>query len=273
MKNKVKVVSQSVGLVMAFFLVQVMVSVVIGIYYGVKSGINGETLNPNVVTQAAQSQWAIIAMQVLGGLFLLLVFKLRKRKVFDYLSVKKVSIQEIFMYISYGIGFQFITILVNNTISQFYSLEKSAQSVNGLLFTNNIVLSLLIVLILAPLTEELLFRGMVLNKLNNHLSTKAALVIQGLLFSAIHFNLAQTLPTFLLGLFLGYTYLKFKNILAPLVIHVSFNLFALVLNYIPENLLFFSLIIPVIAGLIAIDLTQKYHGSGPVSSSKVPSVD
>ena len=50
---------------------------------------------------------------------------------------------------------------------------------------------------------------MILNKLNNHLSQKVTIVIQSVLFSLFHFNLAQLIPTFLLGLFLGFCYFKF----------------------------------------------------------------
>ena len=92
------------------------------------------------------------------------------------------------------------------------------------------------------------------------MSQKAAIVIQALLFSLFHFNLAQMIPTFLLGIFLGICYLKFENLWAPILIHFSFNVFASLVLYIPENLYFLIYFIPIIAVLMSVDLSQKQVG-------------
>ncbi len=258
MKKKFKAVFSSIALVTGFMAMQMIVPMIIGIYYGVNSSMAGQELDPAIISRVAESQPAIIMMQIIGVLFLLAIFKRKKTKVKEYIAIKKVQSNKILMYLAYGVAFQLVTIMANMIILQFYDIRKSAEVITNMIQSGNVFLSILIVIILAPLVEEFLFRGIILTKLNNHLSQKGAIVIQAVLFSLIHFNLAQMIPTFLLGLFLGVCYLKFENLCAPILIHFSFNVFASLVLYIPENLYFIIYFIPIIAALISVDLSQKH---------------
>ncbi|MGD9896512.1 MAG: lysostaphin resistance A-like protein [Candidatus Methylacidiphilaceae bacterium] len=89
------------------------------------------------------------------------------------------------------------------------------------------LLSLLLVfiLVLAPLGEEVLFRGFLYVYLKNRLSRNASLVVTALLFALLHFNWPTFLPLFFFGLLLGVAYEFSGSLLLSIAIHCWFNSF------------------------------------------------
>lgn len=79
--------------------------------------------------------------------------------------------------------------------------------------------------ILAPVVEELLFRGVLFNRLNEKMSLILAMLISSLLFGLFHgLGVAQ----FVFGLCMCVVYLKTRNIMVPIIIHIMNNLFAVI---------------------------------------------
>ncbi len=95
----------------------------------------------------------------------------------------------------------------------------------------------LIIGILAPITEEVVFRGAILRRLllmGCHVWV--AIVASAILFGAVHGNLAQFTHAFLMGLLLGWLYIKTRSIIPCLVIHWVNNTIAfLLLRLFPEH--------------------------------------
>ncbi|VVM07079.1 CPBP family intramembrane glutamic endopeptidase [Methylacidimicrobium tartarophylax] len=86
-------------------------------------------------------------------------------------------------------------------------------------------LLLLFILVLAPLGEEVLFRGFLYVYLKNRLSRTASLVLTALLFAFLHFHWPSFLPLFLFGLLLGAAYEFTGSLLLSIAIHCWFNSF------------------------------------------------
>ncbi|MDD4351566.1 MAG: type II CAAX endopeptidase family protein [Candidatus Gracilibacteria bacterium] len=78
-------------------------------------------------------------------------------------------------------------------------------------------------LIVAPLSEEVLFRGYLLENFRKKWGIKTALVLSALLFALFHFQIASFFFLFLLGLLIGWVYLKSNSIWPCLVLHVLNN--------------------------------------------------
>ncbi len=85
----------------------------------------------------------------------------------------------------------------------------------------------LLLVIGAPLGEELFFRGAFLGFLTEVTSSKWALFISALCFALVHSYVIQFIPVFLSGLIFGLVFMKRKNILSPLVAHITANLISL----------------------------------------------
>ncbi len=74
----------------------------------------------------------------------------------------------------------------------------------------------------APIAEEILFRGLVLRKLEPY-GKGVAIVMSALLFGVFHGNLVQTPYAFAVGLILGYVAMEY-NIVWAMVLHMINNL-------------------------------------------------
>lgn len=78
-------------------------------------------------------------------------------------------------------------------------------------------------LILAPVLEELFFRGIILRFLLGKMQPIAALMISAGIFSALHFNLDSFIPIFILGFLLGKIYSDTGDIRCAICMHALFN--------------------------------------------------
>ncbi len=97
--------------------------------------------------------------------------------------------------------------------------------------------------ILAPITEEVVFRGAILRRLlTMGCHMWVAIAVSAILFGAVHGNLAQFTHAFLLGLLLGWLYVRTSSIIPCLVIHwvnnsVAFLLIRLFPSHAEDNML------------------------------------
>ena len=87
-----------------------------------------------------------------------------------------------------------------------------------------------IVGLLAPLVEELVFRGAILRALLRWKSNPwVGIIISAVMFSAIHMNPAQMPHAFLIGILLGWMYYRTDSIVPGVVYHWVNNTIAYVL--------------------------------------------
>lgn len=89
---------------------------------------------------------------------------------------------------------------------------------------DRIVVSTLLAVVVAPLFEELLFRGILLPWLRRVLGVWPAIVTSSLLFAVLHADAwPAPIPLFVLALFLGYLAYRTSSLVAPIVLHATFN--------------------------------------------------
>lgn len=75
----------------------------------------------------------------------------------------------------------------------------------------------------APLFEEFVFRGFLLPSLTRYLPVWGAVVTSGVLFAVVHLSLSEILPLAVLGIVLGFVYVRSRNLLAPMLLHSLWN--------------------------------------------------
>lgn len=78
--------------------------------------------------------------------------------------------------------------------------------------------------LISPITEEIIFRGLVFNRMRRYYPTIAAIVVSGLLFGAYHGNLVQGIYGGCMGILLAYTYERMQSFLIPCLFHAAANL-------------------------------------------------
>lgn len=85
------------------------------------------------------------------------------------------------------------------------------------------------VAVMAPVIEELIFRGIILQGFRRNYSDFTAIFISAILFSLFHLNPWQMPATFVLGLILGWLMIRFQNILLSILGHSINNLLVLLI--------------------------------------------
>jgi len=102
--------------------------------------------------------------------------------------------------------------------------QQSVEVFRQVTRPSQIIDFLLQAVFLAPMIEELFFRGFLLTFLKNYMPTWIALVVGAGIFAVAHQNLDSVLPLWLLGIVLGVAYEHTGCILLPMGIHACFNL-------------------------------------------------
>ena len=121
--------------------------------------------------------------------------------------------------------------------------------------TISFILSLVASSFIGPIMEELMFRYIFLNKLLTFNTKKISILINLIVFALFHSGLTTMIYAFILGLFLNYVYLKYQNIKASIILHISANLIVSFLTGYNPYILLISLI-----GLIISILLLKKDG-------------
>ncbi|MFN3974311.1 MAG: lysostaphin resistance A-like protein [Dehalococcoidia bacterium] len=83
-----------------------------------------------------------------------------------------------------------------------------------------------IVVVLAPLAEEVFFRGFLLTGLSHRFTPSGALVVSSALFAVLHGAVGLMVPVFFAGLVLGLLYLRSGSLLVPWMAHALQNALA-----------------------------------------------
>ena len=77
--------------------------------------------------------------------------------------------------------------------------------------------------VLAPLLEEVVFRGFILASLTKWLPTPGAVLFSSVLFGLAHFAPRDFVELVVLGMVLGFSYARTRNLLTPMLIHSMWN--------------------------------------------------
>ncbi len=117
------------------------------------------------------------------------------------------------------------SIAVNILFSQLHLLEKSETyaEVSGNQYSVWFPVGLFLYGILTPLAEEIVFRGVIYNRMKRHFTIKQAVILSSLLFGVYHGNLIQGLYGFFLGCLIAYTYETFGLFFFAVLFHAAAN--------------------------------------------------
>lgn len=80
--------------------------------------------------------------------------------------------------------------------------------------------------VIAPVFEETIFRGIILERLSHRYSKITALVVSSLLFAVFHLNIHQGVNAFFLALIIGGVYLATQSLYMSMFVHFVNNAFA-----------------------------------------------
>lgn len=144
-----------------------------------------------------------------------------------------------------------ILALFGNTPLIIENMEFLNEAFAASSLLENIVLYIDII-ILAPIVEEFIFRGIYAGEVRKYLSINGTIFMTALAFGIFHMNILQGINAFFLGGLITYFYFRRGNIYEAIIIHATNNLLASLseISDLVNN-------ITIIGGLIGLFFTIK----------------
>lgn len=177
---------------------------------------------------------------ILGNIFLIIIniiYILWKSKDIKFAFKQKSYLP----YILIGIG-----------ISSIYNMIIFKMELGNDVTTEfNIILNIISSGIIGPIFEEFLFRYDLIRRLDKFISNKYhVIILSGIIFALFHTGITTIIYALIVGIINSYIYMKDKDIIKPIIIHVSGNIFVNVLTGYNTWILIFGIFIIIIGGLI-----------------------
>ena len=174
------------------------------------------------------------------------------------------------------LGVQGASILIQNLVMSLTGYSGINETVTSAMsFSDDIIMNIILfvyMVIAAPILEELMFRGAVMNLLAP-VNRTFALFASAMFFGLMHCNFNQMFNGFLLGLVFGYIAFKSGSVIPAVICHITANLNAYIIAYIFEYKLASSIgaeaaaqgelilfAVEMVIGIIALVLLWKKQG-------------
>lgn len=138
------------------------------------------------------------------------------------ISINRFSARNLLYIISIG----FAVCVMCNVLLQFLPSTKDnivSKEIMKLMEEYNIIVVLLIVSIIVPIVEELLFRGFIYDTFCACFNPLIAIIASSLLFAAAHGNIEQGIYAIIAGGFLGYIRYRYNSVTYTVFMHLIMN--------------------------------------------------
>lgn len=158
--------------------------------------------------------------------------KLDKDYSFSQMPCKPKLSRHFLLLLLAGLAINYIAAYINAIITSLMGMDMSSLLIeeypNGYQWYH-FVLDTIKLAIVPAFCEELLFRGLILDRLSRFGRAKA-IFISALLFGLMHQNPGQIFYTFILGLILGYMFFESGSIWGGIILHFVNNFTQVIMN-------------------------------------------
>ncbi len=164
-----------------------------------------------------------------------------------FLSIAKA--ENIYQFAMLSIGCQLFFSGVMSLVRPVFpeQFEHYGDAVEGI-FGSNLLLVLVYTVIIAPVSEELIFRGVILFRTRKVLPFLGANVLQALFFGIYHRNMVQGIYATVIGFLFGLLYRKYNSILASILLHMMINASIILVMFFPETVTSYTIMAVAGAG-------------------------
>ena len=210
------------------------------IVFSIASAFLAGTVIASLSTLYAQSYQKVITFvsfiigQCLMVVPLIYYLKYKKLSIIDSIRVKTLKYKTVWSVILFSLGLIILSDALDRVIQVYIPAPEYIIDLNHLLKPESLFdgfLLFLAVVILAPLGEEIIFRGFLQQILEKQWKdTTQAVLFTALIFSFIHMNPYWFFQIYILGVFLGFLAWKTNSIVAPLILHGLNNFIALLFS-------------------------------------------
>lgn len=209
-----------VGFVYAFFLIFSMV------FRG------QELIIEEYVNRVYSDIWLILILQQIISIGAVLPIYLIHRK-YQPKPERKNSTGTVVLGVLFVLGCGAVISILQNLVFSFLPInDVSWEQTEEALSSMSLGVQIISTVILAPIVEELMFRGMILNRLMSKFPKWAAVLVSAIAFGALHMNWTQGIFAGLVGIVFAMVYVKTRSLWLCIFAHAANNLWATLLSFV-----------------------------------------
>ena len=162
-----------------------------------------------------------------------LIFVCRKKKLTEALCLRKISAGTGVSVAMMGFGFNLLLGMLFMLLPEAWIDSYSEAATTT--FAGDFWVVAITVAIMAPLVEEIVFRGRIYTRLKQGMPLVAAVIITSLWFGAMHGHPLWVAYASLLGFIMIWIFERTKSLIASMLFHFGYNLVAVIEMALPEN--------------------------------------
>jgi uncharacterized protein len=206
-------IKQSFGLILIWFLISILTAIPFGIISALHLDIQNLAILKSAGTLLAYS-----------ASFVWIIYIAKKR-------IKAQGLWELKWKHSKVPGSTIVVALIMTValgviidpITELIPMPESIKKMFEALMQPN-VFSFITIVIMAPLLEEAFFRGVILEGFLRNYSPWKAIIWSSMIFGAAHMNPWQTISASLVGVLIGWIYVKTNSLIPGIILHFFNNL-------------------------------------------------
>ncbi len=220
-----------------FFLGTIIINVV-----QILSSVIVTAIDPELVSSTAGS--LLVTMIPMYAIAMPLMGFLISRIPAQKIAPKKMSAGKWLIAFLICYGGMYASNIIGLILTQMIGILKGSPVTNvmpEIVMDSNILVNFFLMVICAPVAEEILFRKLLVDRMVKY-GEATAVLFSGLMFALFHGNLNQFVYAFTLGIFFGFIYVKTGNIRYTIYLHMLINFLGsipgvLLLNWLGEDFL------------------------------------
>lgn len=213
---------------------QVLVMLPVFIAAGVRTAIEGGTVDEALLLQMITEQamtYSLIA-NLLTLVIVMTFYLVRRKKFSQALWLRRVDAPTLWEGAALAPGMYMVISIVLAALPESW-MDSYSQASSGI--TSGGMAGVFAVVVVAPVVEEVIFRGLIMTRLSQAMPGWLAVVLSAAIFGLCHGNPVWFGYAFVLGALFGLMDLRAESILPSILGHIVFNSFSQILSALPEN--------------------------------------
>ena len=183
------------------------------------------------LTSSLPTSYQLFIAEVLDLYLIIFIFDLHKKYRWEEINKAKFRLRSVIIFfilmIIFKIVLSFIVISLFTPTRVDTSIEMQWKNIFPVIPKTSIdyLFMFLVLCVVGPILEELLFRGIIFNGLKTKFNVVVSIILSSTLFALSHEpNMVIFFVTFLTGVLLCFVYQKYKNIWYSIILHFYINL-------------------------------------------------
>lgn len=223
MKKYLSIFLKVIGFILEYLLFQVGVVLVYSIIISIEVLKDNRNLELVLKEKVGNNIFTLFMIAAIINFFVyILMFRNKNKNLFKRCKFNRINIRYIPKLILVIIGMTLTSVAL---VSEFGDIFNSYNVVQqAIIQSYNSIISMFSIIVVLPIFEEILFRGLVFYELRERFSVIATVIIQALIFGIWHLNPLQAVYTFFAGIIFGAILVFTNSIWGSIIAHIIYNL-------------------------------------------------